>query len=112
MVVDLAVVDDPETAVGGTHGLMPARRRVKNRQAPGAERDAGVGEYTLVVRSAVRHAPCGANGPVRIRPGPFREREAPSDPRHPTPMAGNVTLAGTGCRRRSGRPPRSCSHSR
>ena len=86
VVVDLAVVDHQVTAVGRSHRLVPGRRRVDDRQPPGAEGDRAVREHPFVVRPAMRHPPDGAHGPVSVWLGPPSQREAPRDPRHTAPM--------------------------
>ena len=55
VVVDLAVVDDDEAAVGRDHRLMAGRRQIDDRETAMRERDAGLGvdPNAVVVRPAM-----------------------------------------------------------
>ena len=102
IIVELAVEDDDMAAVGRSHGLMAGRRQVEDREAPEAERDAGLGvdELSRVVGPAMgerrghglgrpRQASAGAASPaarmparphIGRPPGTHDPGAGPSDP--------------------------------
>ena len=66
-VVDLAVVDDVETAVGGGHRHEAARLEIDDRQAAGGELDARRIELAVAIRPAMEDRVAHARGEPGLR---------------------------------------------
>ena len=92
VVVDLAVEEHPEAAVGRAHRLVPGLRQVQDRQPPEAERDIRVGVHAIVVRPAVVDPVQSAREPGLIRAPP--QGPAPGSRRFHTSTSLTMSASG------------------